>query len=374
MPAYRPLLERALIPVCGVFGKSSRLATARAPRKELREGPDRYAPAQSSSIARRSVAARAPRPNHRPWNRRAPSGLPLRSACSFFEQRIHRPVRGLAALKLERNRDRDRLPCASTRGSTSSVVGWSFRVLSAAISHRRGLAPPVAADGSSRTQTPGQEKLLALQTGPATGCAATPPCGSGDLEEMGILRVESRSGNSRTFALTMRGRREAEALDEQYLSPRPGGGRAPSARDVLRWLVDVARDEPACFDIPERLLDRAVNEGIIEIGGRDALAQRIIGLSEQGYLRGEIRDLTFGSCEHRLARTTRLEVTVAAENAVEPPQVIGSGLTLIGSVIGQVAGGDVNNSSRSTTCSTVPIRRSTRSRGSTRTRRRRRRG
>ena len=165
-----------------------------------------------------------------------------------------------------------------------------------------------------------------------------------DLEEMGILRLESRSGNSRTFALTVRGREEAAAVAEQHAAPAASGGRAPSAREVLRWLVAVARDEPACFDIPERLLDRAVSEQMIDFAGREPFAHRILGLVEQGYLRGNVPALEFGTGQQRLARTQNLEITVAADQFVERVAPSASVVTIIGNVINsQVAAGDINS-------------------------------
>lgn len=139
-----------------------------------------------------------------------------------------------------------------------------------------------------------------------------------DLEEMGLLRVEPHFDKRRTFTLTMRGRQEAEAVDEQYLRPAASGGRAPSALEVLRWLATVVADEPACFDIPERLLDRAVSEQMIDFAGRDSLAQRVLGLVEQGYLRGEVPELALGTGQQRLSRARNLELTVAAEHFLTP--------------------------------------------------------
>jgi hypothetical protein len=52
--------------------------------------------------------------------------------------------------------------------------------------------------------------------------------------------------------------------------------RAPSANEVLKWLLVVA--DAACLDVPARLFDRAVTEGLIDFAGRDPFARRIIGL------------------------------------------------------------------------------------------------
>lgn len=162
-----------------------------------------------------------------------------------------------------------------------------------------------------------------------------------DLGEMGILRVRATSDEGRSFALTMQGRREAAAVAEQQMRPQPAGGRAPAAVDVLRWLMTVAAEEPACFDIPERLLDRAVTEGLIEFPGRESLAQRILGLVDQGYLRGDVPELALGTAQQRLARTVNLELAVLAEELAAPPT---SAITIIGNVINsQVAAGDINS-------------------------------
>lgn len=166
-----------------------------------------------------------------------------------------------------------------------------------------------------------------------------------DLEEMRLLRVEPHFDKRRTFTLTMRGRQEAEAVDEQHARAAPSGGRAPSALEVLRWLVTVAADEPGCFDTPERLLDSAVSSQMVDVTGREPLAQRILGLIPQGYLRGEVPELALGTAQQRLARTRNLELTVAAEHFLTPPVAsTGSVVMIIGDVIGsQVAAGDITN-------------------------------
>jgi hypothetical protein len=165
-----------------------------------------------------------------------------------------------------------------------------------------------------------------------------------DLEEMGILRVEPHFDKARTFVLTMQGRQEAKAFADQQAHPVPIGGRAPSALEVLRWLVTVAEDEPACFDIPERLLDRAVAEQMIDMTGRETLARRILGLVEQGYLRGVVPLLALGTAQQRLAGTMRLEVTAAGEQTVAPTDPAGLLITILGPVINsQVAAGEITS-------------------------------
>lgn len=164
-----------------------------------------------------------------------------------------------------------------------------------------------------------------------------------DLDELGLLRVQPSTGKSRSFVLKMRGRDEAEAFVNQSLPPTSSVGRAPSAREVLRWLLQVAHDEPSCFDIPERLLDRAVTEGLIETTGREALAQRIVALYPR-YLQGDLPELAFSSAEHRLVRGSRLQLTVEAEQSVDPQRASDPAIAVFGSVINsQLAAGDINN-------------------------------
>lgn len=124
-----------------------------------------------------------------------------------------------------------------------------------------------------------------------------------DLEEIGILRVEPHFDKARTFVLTTKGHKEAAAVAEQRTAPVATDGRAPSAIEVLRWLVRLAGEEPACLDVPERLLDRAVTDKMIDFAGREPLAQRVLSLIEQGYLGGEVPDISLATSQQRVAGT-----------------------------------------------------------------------
>jgi hypothetical protein len=170
-----------------------------------------------------------------------------------------------------------------------------------------------------------------------------------DLEELGYVRVLERTGLKRVFALTVKGRTAGAQLDQTANFPvSPGGGRAPSAPDTLRWLVQQADANPAILDLPTRILDLAITQGVIEHNGRNALARRIRELVNQGFLTADFADFDQGSDEQLLANTQNLALTVAAHreagetaaSSARAAPVTNIYNTIVNS---QIAGGNITN-------------------------------
>lgn len=135
-----------------------------------------------------------------------------------------------------------------------------------------------------------------------------------DLEEEDYLRVTRAEGKRRVFDLSVAGRRKAEELERLRWPPSSstGSGAAPSVASVLDWLRRVEQEEPQCFHLASRLLDRAVTEEFIAPDDRGELARRIINLVDEDYLRGAVYDDDQSTDEQRLLRTGRLELTMKA--------------------------------------------------------------
>jgi hypothetical protein len=163
-----------------------------------------------------------------------------------------------------------------------------------------------------------------------------------DLAELGILRVQPSVDKNRAFVLTMKGRQEGAAVVQRLTAPAAVGGRAPSANDVLRWLLGVADGDPACLDTPARLLDRAVTEGVIDYTGREPLARRIIGLITEGYLRGDVPDVDQATAEQSLSLTQGLELTMKAFE-FRNPERLAQQMIFAPIINSQVAGGDITS-------------------------------
>ena len=175
------------------------------------------------------------------------------------------------------------------------------------------------------------------------------PADIDELEELDYVRISAGHGNQRTFALTVKGRSAGKQLDQAASFPvSPDGGRAPSALDTLRWLVQEADANPAILDLPTRILDLAVSQGVIEHNGRGALARRIRELVNQDYLTADLSDFDQASDEQLLANTQNLALTVAAHReAGDAPQsgAPAAPITNIYNTIvnSQIAGGDITN-------------------------------
>ena len=168
-----------------------------------------------------------------------------------------------------------------------------------------------------------------------------------DLAEMGLFRITRRDGRNRTFALTMKGREHGRALDESVTFPATvGDGRAPDAEATLRWLVAAVGREPAILDVPSRIIEQAVIEGVIDFGGREALARRVLQLHKEGYLSGTIMDFEQITPEQSLARAWDLTLTMKAHEATRTPEPAASGtsITVLGDLVdSQIAAGSINN-------------------------------
>lgn len=112
-----------------------------------------------------------------------------------------------------------------------------------------------------------------------------------DLGELGLLRVEPSANRQRKFTLSMKGRQAATQL-MQDIQGRPQAAAAsiaPPINETLAWLVAVAENDPSCLAIPSRLLDRAMNEGLIaDLGGRERLAEQLVSLHHDSYVQGAL--------------------------------------------------------------------------------------
>jgi hypothetical protein len=130
-----------------------------------------------------------------------------------------------------------------------------------------------------------------------------------DLAELGFVRIGEQRGKDRTFVATMAGRSTGRSLIDQ-LNGTTKGSRAPSAPAVLAWLVRLEETGPDCFDVPSRLLDRAVGDGLIDSEGREAPARRILGLIDDGYLTGDVYDFDQATVEQSFSMTRNLAVAM----------------------------------------------------------------
>jgi hypothetical protein len=170
-----------------------------------------------------------------------------------------------------------------------------------------------------------------------------------DLEELGYVRVLERDGLKRVFALTVKGRTAGKQLDQATTIPlSSGGGRAPSAVDTLHWLVREADAEPAILDLPTRILDRAVSQGVIEGNGREAMARRIRELANQGYLTGVFPGNDQFTAGQELANAQDLSLTVKAHRETQDAPASSGPAAPITNIYNtivnsQVAGGDITN-------------------------------
>ncbi len=170
-----------------------------------------------------------------------------------------------------------------------------------------------------------------------------------ELEELEYVRISAGHGNQRTFALTVKGRTAGKQLDQAATVPAaPGGGRAPSALDTLRWLAREADANPAILDPPTRILDLAVSQGVIEHDGRGALARRIRELVNQDYLTADFPDFDQASDEQLLANTHNLALTVAAHREAGEAPPSGAPAAPIANIYNtivnrQIAGGDITS-------------------------------
>lgn len=170
-----------------------------------------------------------------------------------------------------------------------------------------------------------------------------------DLEELSLVRVLERDGLKRVFALTVKGRAAGAQLDQAATFPQsPGGGRAPSASDTLSWLAREAGANPAILDLPTRILDLAITQGMIEHNGRGALARRIGQLIDEGFLTADVYDFDGASAEQRLANTQNLAFTVAGEREAREAPTSSTPAAPITNIYytivdSQIAAGDITN-------------------------------
>jgi hypothetical protein len=171
-----------------------------------------------------------------------------------------------------------------------------------------------------------------------------------ELEELSYVRVSERDTTKRVFALTVKGRTAGEQLDQAPTTPTsPGGGRAPSAPAVLHWLVRETDANPAILDLPVRILDLAVSQGMIEHNGRNALVRRIRELAIEGYLTGVFPGIDQFTAEQELVNAQELALTVKAHREAREASAssvpVGPITNIYNTIVNsQVAGGDITNS------------------------------
>lgn len=161
-----------------------------------------------------------------------------------------------------------------------------------------------------------------------------------DLADQGLLRVQPSHNMTRDFVLTPEGRAAGAALAEQSAMSVGIGGRAPTANVVLDWLVRVDDELPTTFNSPSLLLDRAVEDGLIDVTGRESLARRILSLAEEGYLSGTITRGFGATDEQTLKDSMELGLTMKAHQLAT--RSAARSINVSGDVIdSQIAAGDV---------------------------------
>ncbi len=161
-----------------------------------------------------------------------------------------------------------------------------------------------------------------------------------------MLRVEPHGSNEkdRTFTLTPKGRGQARALDEAANFPTAVGGRVPSAEATLRWLMRISKATPQTLADPALLLDRGVSDGLIDAGGRDALARRILALIDEGYATANLVDVDQIGAEQTLQYAQNLAMTMKASDSLRHETDSATTVNIYGAVVNsQVAGGDITN-------------------------------
>jgi hypothetical protein len=131
--------------------------------------------------------------------------------------------------------------------------------------------------------------------------------------------------------------------------PIPGPqGPAPSPINTLQWLVAAVEAEPGILDTPRQVLDRAVTEGLIEAGAREALARRIRDLADEGYLTGTFPNVDQLSAEQELTNANDLALTIKAYREAQSPPIdrtSAAPISVYYSIINsQVAGGNITTS------------------------------
>jgi hypothetical protein len=168
-----------------------------------------------------------------------------------------------------------------------------------------------------------------------------------DLDELGLVRITNQNGKTRSFVPTIKGREQGRALDDAATFPvSAGDGRAPDAAATLGWLVAAAGGAPEILDLPRRIVDQAVTDGLIDFGGREAFARRILQLHAEGYLSGTLLDFDQISPEQALTGAQNLTLTMKAHEATRPQQPTSSGtsITVYGDLVeSQIAAGDIDN-------------------------------
>lgn len=168
-----------------------------------------------------------------------------------------------------------------------------------------------------------------------------------DLGELGLFRITRSDGKARSFVLTMKGREQGRAIDESMnFSVSAGSGRAPDAHVTLRWLVAAATQQPQLLDLPSRIIDHAVATGLIDFGGREALARRILQLRDEGYLSGVLLDFDQISAEQQLAHAQDLSLTIKAHEAARDDAAMSNvrSITVVGDIVNsQIAAGNISS-------------------------------
>lgn len=164
-----------------------------------------------------------------------------------------------------------------------------------------------------------------------------------DLTDLGLVRIDLNTNVTRKFSLTVKGREQGAVLAEP--ARMYSGGHAPRQAEVLDWLIELERESPESFDLPIRLLDKAVASGFVAVTGREELAKRIIGLARQGFLGGNLLDLQQATAEQLLGLSDGLELTMRAHgHAHKAEPAAAPSINFYAPVVaGQIAAGDIGN-------------------------------
>ncbi len=106
----------------------------------------------------------------------------------------------------------------------------------------------------------------------------------------------------------------------------------------------ISKATPQTLADPALLLDRGVSDGLIDAGGRDALARRILALIDEGYATANLVDVDQIGAEQTLQYAQNLAMTMKASDSLRHETDSATTVNIYGAVVNsQVAGGDITN-------------------------------
>lgn len=185
-----------------------------------------------------------------------------------------------------------------------------------------------------------------LKPGPGELRVAPHPGLVDELARHVLLSLEEPTSQTvaRKFRLTSEGRAVAARVRAQEAGiALASQGQAPAPLDALRWLIELRSRNPERFAEPRRLLDAAVDEGLISEDSREALARVFLDLLEQDYLAGDLLGVEQFSDVDEIAHAQHLRLTLKAEEIVQGDTSTASMTFNAPVTAGQIAGRDIAN-------------------------------